>query len=80
MLIFEPFDTTATPQQTTTPYAPQALGVGNEYVQEKRLRDLLQFELAENVRQEEARRYSIVNRYFFIDLIHGVGDTYCGAH
>eukprot|EP00752_Nemacystus_decipiens_P018299 g16415.t1 len=36
----------------------QALGVGNEYeyVQERRLTDLLQVELTENVRQEEARR------------------------
>lgn len=39
---------------------PQALGVGNEYVQEKRLCDLLQDELTESVRQEEARRYDMI--------------------
>ncbi|CAB1102988.1 unnamed protein product [Ectocarpus sp. CCAP 1310/34] len=34
----------------------QALGVGHEYVQERRLSDLLRFELQENIRQEEERR------------------------
>ncbi|CAM9089825.1 unnamed protein product [Ectocarpus fasciculatus] len=40
----------------------QALGVGHEYVQERRLSDLLQFELQENVRQEEERRIAATAR------------------
>ncbi|CAM9815953.1 unnamed protein product, partial [Scytosiphon promiscuus] len=35
----------------------QVLGVGNEYVQEQRLSDLLRCELQESVRRQEARRY-----------------------
>ncbi|CAM9770312.1 unnamed protein product [Pylaiella littoralis] len=34
----------------------KALGVGNEYLQERRLCELLEFELKENLRQEEERR------------------------
>ncbi|CAM9693174.1 unnamed protein product, partial [Ectocarpus sp. 4 AP-2014] len=40
----------------------QALGVGHEYVQERRLSDLLRFELQENIRQEEERRVAATAR------------------